>query len=162
MYRLLFTVALLCGFHPLAQAHDPGISRGVVHWQDTGMMIELRFNRSDIEPLLARVSDRDGLFADKTIAAKGGGLHNLIAKGIEVRKARKTIAPTSIHVEPGSDEMIRVALRYALAHASAVEIRIPLLAQLARGHRMHLTVRNRPEGQPVRYLIDRTHSPIEL
>ena len=96
MQRLLLAIALVCGSLPSAQAHDPGISRGDIQWQDGEMLVRLTFAQSLVEPLLASNRKGDRPFAPKEDAMVRTGLHAVIAAGVEVQDASKRLAPASV------------------------------------------------------------------
>jgi len=162
MYKLLLLIAFLSGFVSPVQAHDPGLSRASVQLHETGLVVHMAFARKDIEVLLPTDADHDGTVTTDELSAVQAELQLIIMAAIDVRDAKGKYQVKSVHIEPASGDTVNVDIYYDNINASAIQIHIPLIAQLARGHRQYLAVKDANGNLLAQYILDATSPPVLL
>jgi len=162
MYKLLLLITLLSGFVAPVQAHDPGLSRASIELHETGLALHMVFSRKDIEVLLPMDADHDGTVTTDEFSAVQAELQQIIMAAIDIRDATGKYQAKSVHIEPASGDGVKVDIDYGNSNVSGIQIRIPLIAQLARGHRQYLTVKDANGNLLAQHLLDATSPPVLL
>lgn len=146
----------------LAQAHDPGLSRARVQLHETGITLHMIFAWQDIKSWLPMDTDHDGTVAvDELSAAKSHLQSNIVAE-VNMRYAEGLLQPASVCVALLSDDDVKIMIEYKHSEISVMQLHLPLIAQLARGHRMYLTVLDADNNQHAQYLLNADSLPIIL
>lgn len=159
--RLLAIALLLCAV-PLVHAHDPGFSRASVQVHATGIAIQMMFARQDIELLVPLDSNHDGAPTMDEHREAQFALRTTIAAAIDVRGVHGRLEPESVRIQTAPSDLVIVALYYEHSKESAVRLHLPLLAQLARGHRHYLIVQDANGKLLARHILHTDSPPIVL
>ena len=162
MHKRVLLIALLFATVPLAHSHDPGLSRASVQLREAGVAIRMVFAWQDLQVLVPMDTNYDGtLTADEFFRARSD-LHSNIKTAIEVRGARENLPPKSVHIEPALSDAVSVDLYYEHTEPSAIQIHLPLIARLARGHRQYLTIQDTNGKLIAQYIVDAGSSSVFL
>jgi len=162
MKKFLLLIILLSGPASLVQAHDPGLSRANVKLSDAGLSIHMEISRQDLELLVPIDTDHNGTVITEELSAVRSDLELLISSGINVRTARDKYQPNFISIEQATEDGIAIDLQYELSDTSEVQIHIPLIAQLARGHRQYLTVLDANGNLLAQHILAASSPPVVL
>lgn len=162
MLKYLLPITLLLSFMQLAQAHDPGLSRANIQLRETGMTLHMVFARKDIEVLVPMDANHDGaVTADEVLAARTS-LKSPIMAAVEVRGAKKKHQPKLVRIKPTPGDAVNIELHYEYREAREVGVHVPLIAQLARGHRQYLTVQDAEGNLLAQHILAASSTPILL
>ncbi len=162
MINLLLLIPLLFAAVFQVHAHDPGLSRGGVQSHAEGMTVHMIFSRKDIDALLQLDTSLDGTVSDHEISTARARLQSALAAGIELRSSGKLLRPKSVQVEAGSSDTLNVVLFYDHPATVAMQLSVPLMTQLARGHRQYLTIQDAHNKLSAQYILDATTARISL
>ncbi len=162
MLKRLLLIALLFDSMHLAQAHDPGLSWANAQLHEAGIAIHMVFARQDIEALLPMDTDHDGTVTEGEFSAAQTDLQSILTAGVEVRSAKEKRQPKLVHIETAPSDAVNFNLYYETTQARAIEIHIPLISRLARGHRQFLSVQDANDNLLAQYILDSTSPPILL
>jgi len=162
MYKLLLLITFLFGNVSMVQAHDPGLSRANVGLHETGLAMHMVFAWQDLVLLVPIDVEQDGTIVTEELSAVRSHLRSLISGGVEVRGAKGKYPPKTIRIEQGSKGVITFDLNYEFSDASAIQVHIPLITQLARGHRQYLTVQDANGNLLAQRILDSSSSPTVL
>ncbi len=162
MTNLLLLIPLLFAAVSPLHAHDPGLSRAGLQSHAEGMTVHMVFARKDIDALLQLDTDLDGRVSGDEISTARTRLQSTLAAGIELRCSGKLLRPKSVQLEAGSSDSLNVVLSYDRPTAAVMQLSVPLIAQLARGHRQYLTIRDVHNKLSAQYILDATTAQITL
>lgn len=160
--KLLSLIMLLFGSVSQVQAHDPGLSRANVELHEAGMAIHMVYSRQDLEFLMPIDADHDGTVVAEELSVARPGLQSLIAGAVEVRGAKEIHQPKLVRIEQMPEGTMTVDLYYEFSDAAEIRVRIPLIAQLARGHRQYLTVQDASGNLLSQHILDASAVPVIL
>lgn len=132
---IFLTIALLLA-SLVAAAHDPGMSRAELTLQHDRAVLRLVFSSQDIESLnpLRRISH----FEDSTTLLED--LESL--QGATLHVDGKNVSAEQFHIEAAPGDAVHVRAEYFTSLGDEYLISIPILAELPRGHRLYLRVRD--------------------
>lgn len=162
MFNRLLLTAFLFGSMHLAHAHDPGLSRTNIQLHETGTVIHMVFARQDIEALVSMDTNGDRSVTADEFSAVRNRLRATLAAEVEIRDAKGIVQPRSVGVEQVPNDAVTVELYYDNINASEIQIHLPLIARLARGHRQYLTVKSAQGSLVAQYILDAESPPIFL
>lgn len=162
MFNRLLLIACLFGSIHLAHAHDPGLSRANIEFNATGTTVQMVFARQDIEALVAMDTNGDRAVTADEFSAAQSRLRATLAAGVEIRDLKRAVQPRSVRVARALSDAVTVELYYKNINASEIQIHLPLIARLARGHRQYLTVHNATDSVVAQYILDADSPPISL
>lgn len=142
MRTALLILAFFFGVAGNAPAHTAGLSSAAVQIDAEAIHAELTFAATDIESLLPMDADKDGRLTQAEFAARQDVLEELALTAFEVTIDVQKLGPYIESVAFDNVDAIHLKLGYARRAGTQLSFRSPLLPQLARGHRQHLSVRN--------------------
>lgn len=157
MLKRLLLIAWLFGFVAPVQAHDPGLSRANIKLDDAGISVQMVFAQQDIDHLVVASTDEVRVDSADRFSTVRKRLQSILAAGVEVRDGEGQISPTSVGVVAALSDAVRLNLHYE-TNSSAIQIHIPLIARLSRGHRQYLTVQDSSANLRAQHILD-AHSP---
>jgi hydrogenase/urease accessory protein HupE len=142
MRTALLILAYLLGAGANAWAHTAGLSSAAVQIGAETIHAELIFAATDIESLLPMDADKDGRLTQAEFAARQDILEELALTSFEVMIDGQKLEPYLESVIFDNVDAIHLKLGFTRQAGTQLSFRSPLLPQLARGHRQHLSVRN--------------------
>jgi len=162
MFKRLLLLIAISSFMHLAYAHDPGMSRADIQILETGMTIQMSFASRDIAFLVSIDNNHDGTVTEDELLIARPGIQSLLRSAVEVRNAKGLYQPESMRIEPALGDAINTDYYYDFSNASNIQIHIPLIAKLARGHRQYLTVHDINGKLKAQYILDARSPAVTL
>ncbi len=160
--KVLCLFGLWLGFIPLLQAHDPGLSRANVVLNDAELVISMTFALQDLELLTSIDTDHDRVVNKSEFSTSQEVLRASISQGVILQVQGKTVPPKLIRVRQVSDDAVNTELHYDRSHGSQTSLQIPLLKQLARGHRQYITVNDADGNLLLQQIVNAGSEPVAL
>lgn len=145
-----------------ALAHDPGLSRAVLQIGPHRLVMRITFAERELEVVVPMDRDDSGDVSGAEFSHARDRLLATIAAGIDLRVAHQRIAPELRSVEQAPSHTLTAELRFQRPFASNVELTVPLIAQLARGHRQYLAVHDERGQLLGQYILDSQTGPLAL
>jgi hydrogenase/urease accessory protein HupE len=142
MRTALLIIVFFFGVAGDALAHTAGLSSAAVQIDAEVIHTELTFAATDIESLLPMDADKDGRLTQAEFAARQDILEEFALSAFEVTIDGQKLGPYVESVAFDNIDAIHLKLGYTRRAGVQLSFRSPLLPQLARGHRQHLSVRN--------------------
>lgn len=140
--RIVFIV-LLINLISAAHAHDPGFSRSLVVLDGSTVEVALEFARQDLEVLVRMDADLDGEVSREEFLAARHHLQSIATAAVDLSTAGRSYPPALVEVNMSPGEVVDVELYYDNLDPSDIKLRVPLLVELARGHRQQLSVQDK-------------------
>ena len=150
--------SILLSMPGLVLGHDPGLSLAEVRLGPHAMTTSQIFVQDDLAPLLEHAP----LLPWTPNSFPETDLRRLAAAGIGLRIGGKFEAPATVEVGSTAGDAVFLRTRFPYPPGPAIRIEVPLLGQLARGHRQHLTVRTQSGEILGRYTLKADNDAIVL
>ena len=112
------------------------------------------FARKDLEILLPMDADRDGKVDGDEFSSVQALLGRRVSGALIVLQSGIRRPSDSIRLKQIADDAIALDLHFDLAQDTVIELRMPLIAQLARGHRLHLSVKDANGNLIAQHIVD--------
>lgn len=138
-----------------AHAHDPGLSAAELKVGDSGLAMHLTFARRDMEAIIAIDADGNGSVSAAEFAAARPHLEQLGRGVVEIAVDEQRLSVQAAAIELDDSDALHFQFAFRQQAGSRIGISVPIIAELARGHRQYLTVRDE-DGQ---ILAERLLSP---
>ncbi len=138
-----------------AHAHDPGLSAAELKVGESGLAVHLTFARRDMEAIIAIDADGNGSVSAAEFAAARPQLESLANTAIEISADGQRLSAKRAAIELDDSDALHFRFAFQQQAGSRIGMSVPIIAELARGHRQYLTVRDE-DGQ---ILADHLLSP---
>lgn len=145
----------------VAQAHDPGLSRAELVVGDGRVVARLTFAGREVATLVPLDADDDGAVSPAEVAVARPTLAALGGELLVLRAGGRLLVPRVRSVELEAGDALRWEIEFPQADAS-VEVGLPLLGRLARGHRQYVAVRDAAGRIVAERILDARHPSIEV
>ena len=141
-------------FAPPAAAHDPGLS--IVHLQvdDGSISARLTFVRRDVEQLISLDGDGDGDVSEAEFFAARRNLTGLFPQLVAVTAGTQEIPVSTVSVQWDPSDAVHFSADFPHVSRGSIAIRSPVIAQLARGHRQYVTIKDSRDRLLAEWLSD--------
>ncbi len=143
-----------------AEAHNPGISRVEVALGEDAVAADMTFSRREFESLVAIDRDHNGAVTAAEWVTARQRIDALAPRLFEIRVDGMLVSGTGRVMRLDDSDALHIALDYPAIVAPALQLRSPLLAQLAPGHRQHLVVNTTQQEAATHYLLDARHPEV--
>ncbi len=146
-------VLIVLGFASLrlALAHDPGLSIAELTLSDHELEAHIVFARRDIEPLVQIDSNQDAVMADVEFRDAMLQLRTLAGRILEIISDSNQFEKPRVDIDLDASDGVHFYMRFTRPHGATFSASVPIIDQLARGHRQYLTVR----GQAANLVAER-------
>jgi hypothetical protein len=145
-----------------AGAHDPGLSLASLRLSPTQLTAHLTFARRDIETRLPIDTDHDGTVTAAEFAAARPHLDLLAPGMLDISVDDQSVAAQHTAIELDQSDAIHVQLDFPLPTGTRLNVSSPLIAQLARGHRQYVSVRDAAGTLVTEHILDAERSAFAL
>lgn len=156
---LWLLLGILTLWTPLLHAHDPGISRGTLSYDNQGAVLEISFAAKDLEPLTEIDFNFDGEISETEFATAKQVLTHMFNDLVELRHRELALPNVLQNLELDADGGILA--RWSFPHTTRDEhtLSLPLLEKLAKGHRQYLLVKAGNDNTAAQHLLSaRSHT----
>ena len=155
-------VGVLGGFMRPVWAHDPGLSAAVVRIGENRVTVHLTYARRELEALVPIDTDQNQQVSPEELARAKPGLRALAGRflAVSVDDTLVDTRVTRIHVD--ESDGLHIDLAFPWAQDVLLRLRVPLLAQLALGHRHYVTVRDAEDVLHAEHLLHAKHTSFLL
>ncbi len=136
MHRVYVGIALLFTSFVTtsARAHDPGLSNATLTFEGERVTLNLRFARTDIETLVSIDTDHDGIVSDDEFRVAIPQLREVARTGFLIDGIE--LQPLEITREKNDGIAFTLSATVQSPDTKTMLFQLPLLEQLARGHRL--------------------------
>lgn len=135
---LVFAILLL--LPGSVHAHEPGLSAVALHLADRELVAQLTFSRREIEALVPIDTNDDGVANATELTAARPHLNALAPRLIEIASDGRRLSVQTASVRLDTSDALHVHLMFPRYTGSQLRIKSLILAELARGHRQHVSV----------------------
>jgi hydrogenase/urease accessory protein HupE len=135
-------------FVGLARAHDVGLSIATVRLQTNGLQTVIAFAIRETEQIISLDADHDGHVSTNEFLAGREKLAVAVAEKCEVRFDDVIVRPDNFRCQLEEGDRVDVILHYPATHFRELQMKFPVIKQLATGHRMFFSLIN-PAGESV-------------
>lgn len=151
--RYLTFIGVLGGLRCPVWAHDPGLSAAVVRVGENRVTAHVTYARRELEALVPIDTDQNQQVSAEELARAKPGLRALADRLLAVSLDDTPVDAqvTRIHVDQSDGLHVDLAFRWS--QDVPLRLRVPLLAQLALGHRHYVTVRDAEGTLRAEYLL---------
>jgi hydrogenase/urease accessory protein HupE len=146
----------------LAHAHDPGLSAAALNMSENQLTAHLTFARRDIESLIPIDTDHDGIVSAVEFAIARPHLDMLVPGVMAISSASHPLEAQVTAVELDRSDALHVRLTFGRQAGTQLKVSVPIVTQLARGHRQYVSVRDAMGNLMVEYMLDADHSVFVL
>jgi hydrogenase/urease accessory protein HupE len=134
--------SLLCSLVAAVYAHDPGLSAAALRLTDNHIVAHLTLARREIEMLVPIDADHDGSVTGEELAAARPGLQALAHNLLAISSAGQAGSAQITAIELDQSDALHFWLQFPSLPGAQLHVTVPIIAQLARGHRQYLSVRD--------------------
>jgi hypothetical protein len=145
-----------------ACAHDPGLSLASLRLHHTQLTAHLTFARRDIETRLPIDTDHDGTVTTAEFAAARPHLYLLASGMLDIRVDDQGVAVQHTAIELDQSDALHVQLDFPLPTGVRLSVSAPMIAQLARGHRQYVSVRDVAGTLVMEHILDAERAAFTL
>ena len=136
-------LALLLTLTAPGHAHEPGLSVLTVARHGGQLDVHLIVARRELEPLVAMDTDGDRVVSAGELRAARPRLEAIARTAVVVEGGGGARAIPDVGIELDDSDALHFRLALIAPAGASVGIRVPLIAQLAVGHRQYVRVRDR-------------------
>jgi hydrogenase/urease accessory protein HupE len=140
--------SLLCSLVSAIYAHDPGLSAAALRLTDDRMVAHLTLARREIETLVPIDADHDGVVTTEEFTASHPSLQALAPHLMAISSAGQAVSAQITAIELDQSDALHFWLQFPSLPGTQVHVMVPIMVQLARGHRQYVSVRD-AQGQLV-------------
>ena len=145
-----------------AGAHDPGLSLASLRLSPTQLTAHLTFARRDIETRLPIDTDHDGTVTAAEFAAARPHLDLLAPGMLDISVDDQSVAAQHTAIELDQSDALHVQLDFPLPTGTRLSVSSPMIAQLARGHRQYVSVRDAAGTLVTEHILDAERAAFAL
>ena len=134
--------SLLCSLVSAVYAHDPGLSAAALRLTDDRMVAHLTLARRELETLVPIDADHDGAVTTEEFTAARPPLQALAHHLLAISSAGQAGSAQITAIELDQSDALHFWLQFPSLTGAQVQVTVPIMAQLARGHRQYVSVRD--------------------
>lgn len=139
-FAILMIAALLPGYSQTVSAHDPGTSITTIDISGDGIILQSSYSLRDIETLKMIDADGDEVYSLSELNIARPDLAQVFSKGIELRNDSRLLTADYVEFTIESNENLIFTAEFREIEKSELNLYMPVLEQLPRGHRQYLLV----------------------
>lgn len=157
LFGVLWTIA------EVGYTHDPGLSTAELRFSRDALLATITFATRDIEALAPIDTNHDGRVSSSELRAANRDLHMLAGNLLRLSADGRPIVPLGVAIGPGETGTLEFRLQFPPPAGAGLDVHVPILNSLARGHRQHLTLRD-DAGELLQHslLVDREAATIRV
>lgn len=154
--------ALLGGLVHAASAHDPGLSIAGLSLADHEIAVHLTFARREIESLVRMDTDATDSVSATELVAVRPRLRMLGRDAVALSVDGQPLVAQVATVELDKSDALHMRLNFPRPPGARLRVSMPIIAQLARGHRQYIAVQD-AKGNPIAtHILDAAHAGFAL
>ncbi|MBO0722925.1 MAG: HupE/UreJ family protein [Blastocatellia bacterium] len=144
-----------------ALAHDPGLSAAEVRLDGSQAIARLTFARGDIATLATLDADHDGHITNEEFAAARPHLESLAKDSFSLIIDGHDVSPVKVEVSLDDSGAVHFDLHFPELTGEKLTLRSNLIAQLPRGHRQFLELRDAEGNSQAQRMLDASGNSFE-